>query len=71
MPLYVWSCSVAHRFEKVMSVKEMTLVDDGFGTVFCPFCQRKRRCRVVPAPTGAPILREGVGGFYKPTPEDK
>lgn len=59
MPLYEYECPNGHRTEKFLSLAEADK------RIKCPQCG-KRTERVF-SRTGAPILKEGVGGFYSPT----
>ena len=66
MPLYVFSGKTCgHQFERYMTVASMERVEKA--GMQCPECRVRRKIEVLPAHTGTPILKEGVGGFARPT----
>ena len=58
MPLHVYNCKCGHSFERLESIHEEK-------PKRCPECGHKASIGV--GRTGTPILREGKGGFYRPT----
>lgn len=63
MPMYEFQCSSGHRTEKFLSVSESDKA------IKCPDCGKRAKRAV--SLTGAPILKPGVGGFYKPSLGEK
>jgi putative FmdB family regulatory protein len=59
MPIHTYYCGhCGHSFERFEPIHEER-------PKRCPECGRKARLGV--GRTGMPVLKEGVGGFYKPT----
>ena len=58
MPVHIYNCPSGHDFERSETIHDITPKK-------CPKCGRKAKIGV--ANTGSPILKEGSGGFYKPT----
>jgi putative FmdB family regulatory protein len=58
MPMHQYFCPNGHSFERFEPIHEER-------PKRCPECGRKARLGV--GLTGTPVLKEGVGGFYKPT----
>ncbi len=64
MPMLEWKCPLEHLTEKYVSLER-----NAAKKLRCSVCgltaQRVAFCR-----TGTPVLRKGIGGFYKPTREE-
>jgi len=58
MPMHVYDCPNGHTFEKFEGIHEQ-------GPLPCPECGKPATLGV--GRTGAPVLKEGTGGFYRPS----
>lgn len=64
MPIFEYRCKADHTTEKlVMPCTGHSSNDE----IVCPVC--KRPAYLIFSKTSAPILKEGSGGFYRPTKE--
>jgi len=58
VPIHCYRCANGHEFERVENIND--IYDKK-----CPRCGK--RAKIGPGLTGAPVLKEGSGGFYKPS----
>ena len=61
MPMHCYCCPRGHEFERFENINDIA-------DKRCPTC--RKMAKITPSLTGAPILRQGVGGFYKPSKGD-
>lgn len=65
MPVYSYVCPKGHKFDRVVMVSK----DEPLETTPCNEGRCKKQfiiAELVQALTGKPILKAGIGGFYKP-----
>jgi hypothetical protein len=58
MAIHVYSCPNGHEFERFENINDIFPKK-------CPRCGKKAQATA--GVTATPILKEGVGGFYKPS----
>lgn len=68
MPIYEYVCERGHLFERVVR----TSAAEPLEFVMCEheLCLHalSRKCaKLIPSQTGVPILKRGIGGFFKPS----
>lgn len=65
MAVYEYECPKGHKFSRNIDI---SAPGEPKGHVPCPTCHDNRRkaAELIPSKTGAPILKAGTGGFYKP-----
>lgn len=62
MPVYEYECSYGHRSERVVQMSQIK--NEPVAKMKCLFC--RLMATLVPSRTGTPILKAGIGGFFKP-----
>lgn len=66
MPVYTYQCPKGHKFDRVVQVSKEEPLETApceVGKCWSQFVIAE----LVQALTGKPILKAGIGGFYKPT----
>ena len=61
MPLHVYQCPLGHEFERLESINNIA-------DKRCPTC--RKMAKIGAGLTGTPILKPGMGGFYRPSKAD-
>jgi len=64
MPLYEYACSKGHKTERV--VISINAPGEPLPRIPCEHKRCKEAAELMPSQTGTPILKRGIGGFYKP-----
>jgi hypothetical protein len=62
MPIRVFICARKHETEKILFGEA-----DQLQQIPCPVCRRPAARVDAAMRTGAPILKKGIGGFFRPT----
>ncbi len=65
MPMLEWKCRLEHVTEKYVALER-----NAAKKLRCPQCGLTAT-RVAISQTGTPILKEGRGGFYRPTKAER
>lgn len=63
MPLYEYLCPKGHKSERVAFI---TTPGEPLEIIPCPAKRCKETAEHIPSQTGKPILKRGIGGFFKP-----
>lgn len=63
MPLYEYVCPKGHKTERVAFI---TAPGEPLETTPCTHKRCKETAERIVSRTGKPILKRGIGGFYKP-----